>query len=114
MSLLSDIHTILTPLGIPVETGVFTDAAPDTYLVVVPMTETYDVFADNLPTVDVGEARLALYAKGNYQAVKNQLLAAFLAAGFTITQRAYIGYEPDTGYHHYSIDVANYYDMEAD
>lgn len=113
MSLLSDIHTILAPLNIPVETGVFTDPAPDTYLVIVPMTETYEVFADNKPTIDVGEARLALYTRGNYQTIKNQLLEAFFAADFTITQRNYVGYEPDTGYHHFNIDVANYYDLEA-
>ena len=112
MSLLSDIQAVLSPLGIPVETGVFTDKAPTTYLVVVPMTEDFAFFADNLPQVDVQEARIALYTKTNYQAVKRQLVSAFLTADFTITQRSYIGYEPDTGYHHFNIDVARYYDLE--
>jgi len=30
----------------------------------------------------------------------------------TITDRRYIGYENDTGYHHYAVDVAHYYEME--
>ena len=49
MSLLSEIHDILRPVGIPVETGVFSDKAPDEYIVVVPLTENYDYFADNQP-----------------------------------------------------------------
>ena len=53
MSLLSEIHDILRPVGIPVETGVFSDKAPDEYIVVVPLTENYDYFADNQPVVDI-------------------------------------------------------------
>jgi hypothetical protein len=37
---------------------------------------------------------------------------ALLAAGYTITDRQYIGYETETGYHHYNVDVAQYYEME--
>ena len=29
MSILADVNKALTPLGIPLETGVFTDTAPD-------------------------------------------------------------------------------------
>ena len=31
----------------PVETGVFSDAAPDTYLVLTPLSDTFDLHADN-------------------------------------------------------------------
>ena len=54
MTILSEIQTVMTPLNIPVETGVFTTKAPDQY----------------------------------------------------------IGYEAESGYHHYNVDVAKYYEME--
>ncbi len=60
MSLLQDIQTALTPLGIPIETGVFTDTAPDKYIVVVPLSDTFDLFSDNQPGVTVQEARISL------------------------------------------------------
>ena len=40
MSVLADIQTALSVLGIPIETGVFTDAAPAKYIVVVPIADT--------------------------------------------------------------------------
>lgn len=112
MSFLSEIQGLLAPLNVPVETGSFTDAAPDTYLVVVPLAEKFDCFADNLPQVDICEARISIFAKGNYTALKNAVVKAFLDAEFTITDRRYIGYENESGYHHYNVDVANYHEME--
>lgn len=49
MSVLADIQTALSVLGIPIETGVFTDAAPAKYIVVVPIADTFDLHADNAP-----------------------------------------------------------------
>ena len=37
MSVLADLQKTLAALDIPLETGVFTDKAPDQYMVVVPM-----------------------------------------------------------------------------
>ena len=112
MSVLSDIQTAIEPLGVPIETGVFTDAAPARYIVVVPLTDTFDLHADNAPGVEVQEARLSLFSQGSYTAMKNAVTKALLAADFTITERRYIGYETDTGYHHYNVDIAKYYEME--
>ena len=58
------------------------------------------------------EARLSLYCQGNYTKDKNALVKVLLAHDFTITDRRYIGYETETGYHHYAVDVAQYYEME--
>ena len=44
--------------------------------------------------------------------IKNAVVKALLAAEFTVTNRQYIGFEADTGYHHYNVDVANYYETE--
>ena len=112
MSVLADIQTALSALDIPIETGVFTDAAPAKYIVVVPIADTFDLHADNAPGIDVQEARLSLYAQGNYIADKNAIVKTLLGADFTITDRRYIGYETETGYHHYAVDVAKHYEME--
>ena len=112
MSVLADIQTALSVLGIPIETGVFTDAAPVKYIVVVPIADTFDLHADNAPGIDVQEARLSLYVQGNYMAYKNAIVKTLLGADFTITDRRYIGYETETGYHHYAVDVAKHYEME--
>ncbi|MDO4564713.1 MAG: hypothetical protein Q4C04_03790 [Clostridia bacterium] len=112
MSILSDIQSTLAPLGLPMETGAYTEAAPDKYLVIVPLADTFELYADNAPGFDVQEARISLYAKGSYTADKNAVVRAMLGGGFTITDRRYVGYETDTGYHHYVVDVSKHYEME--
>ena len=49
MSLLSEIKTVVTGCGLPVETGVFSDAPPEEYVVITPLADTYELHADNLP-----------------------------------------------------------------
>lgn len=112
MSVLSDIQTALSALDIPIETGVFTDKAPSKYIVVVPLSDSFDLHADNAPGCDVQEARISLYAQGNYMKDKNAIVKTLLAHDFTITDRRYIGYETETGYHHYAVDAAKYYKLE--
>ena len=112
MSVLSDINTALEPLGIPLETGVFKDDAPEKYIVIVPMADSFALHSDNAPGCDIQEARISLYAKGSYTKEKNEIVRTLLGADFTITDRRYIGYETETGSFHYNVDVAKYYEME--
>ena len=112
MSLLSELNTIAGGCGIPVETGVFTDPAPDTYLVLTPLADAFDLHADDRPGIDTQEVRLSLFCRENYMKIKNTLVRALLAADVTVTDRRYIGHEDDTGYHHYAIDVAKSYTWE--
>ena len=112
MSLLLELNTIAGGCGIPVETGVFTDPAPDTYLVLTPLSDTFDLHADDHPGIDTQEVRLSLFCRENYMKIKNTLVRALLAADVTVTDRRYIGFETDTGYHHYAIDVAKSYVWE--
>lgn len=112
MNLLSEIKTVVEGCGVPVETGVFSDTPPDEYVVVTPLTDTYELHADDYPGYETQEAQLSLFSKGNYLQRKKQLSNALLAADFVITDRRYIGHENDTGYHHYAIDVAKLYEME--
>ena len=112
MSLLSELKIVIEAVGLPVETGVFSDEPPDEYVVVTPLADTYELHADNLPWYETQEARLSLFSRDNYLKRKKQLSKALLAADFTITDRRYIGHEDDTGYHHYAIDVAKLYRLE--
>ena len=112
MNLLSESNTLLADCGIPVETGIFSDKAPDVYLVITPLTETFEHHADNAPGCEAQEARLSLYSKGSYTKAKTAIVRKLLSADFYITDRRYIGFETDTGYHHYAIDVAKIYELE--
>ena len=112
MSLLSELNTIAESCGVPVETGVFSDAAPDTYLLLTPLSDGFDLHADDRLDIDTQEVRLSLFCRENYMRIKNTLVRALLAADVTVTDRRYIGHEDDTGYHHYAIDVAKSYVWE--
>jgi len=63
--------------------------------------------------MNIEEARLSLFSKGNYGARKRQLVRLLLSVGFLVTERRYIGFEEDTSYHHFAIDVAKEYMEEA-
>lgn len=108
MSLLRELHTIVE-YYLPVETGVFSGAAPDEYAVIVPMADVYELYLDDLPQYETQEARVSLFSKRNYQHCKRQIVHALWAADITVTDRRYVGHEDDTGYHHYVIDVAKTY-----
>ena len=108
MNTLAELNALLSPV-LPVETGVFSGKAPDEYLVITPLADTFPVHADNAPLYEAQETRLSLFSKGNYLRRKNEITRLLLAAEFTITARLYVGYEPDTGYHHYAIDCGKCY-----
>ena len=112
MSILQELTALLSPI-LPVETGVFSGVPPDEYLVLTPLTESFPLFGDNEPLLDVSEVRISLFSKRNYQRRKKQVTMALLNAGLTVTERRYIGHEDDTGYHHYAIDVAHHYELEG-
>lgn len=111
MSILSELNTLVETANIPVEAGVFSSVPPDEYVVLTPLADSFTVFGDNKPEVDIQEVRLSLFCKGNYIKRKNQLVKILLQADFVITDRRYIGHENDTGYHHYAIDVAKHYEL---
>jgi len=66
MSLLSDLKTVLTPIGVPVETGVFSGKAPEQYLVLVPLVDTFNLAADNKPGVCAGGTAFPLLQRKLY------------------------------------------------
>ncbi len=114
MSFLEEINSILIGLGLPVETGVFSGKAPLEYIVITPLADTFAFHADNRPQQDTQEARLSLYSQGNYICRKHAIIKALLSADFTITDRRFIGYEPDSKYYHTAIDLAKSYQLEGE
>ncbi len=112
MNILSELNTLFNTINIPVETGVFSGVPPDEYLVLTPLTDSFALFGDNKPQIDVQEVRLSLFSKKNYLQRKNQLVRLLIQADFVITDRLYVGHEDDTGFHHYAIDVAKQYETE--
>ena len=110
MTILEEINQILLGMDVPVETGVFTDEAPETYVVLTPLSDVFDLHTDDTPGMDVQEVRLSIFTKGSYTQLKNRIVRSLLQEGFTITDRRYIGFETDTRYHHYAVDTAKAYE----
>ena len=82
MNALSEIGDILTAMKIPWQTGAYTEPAPDQYVVLVPLGDTFDIMADNRPQFDVQAVRLSIFSKRNYNMIKNQLVRILLDADF--------------------------------
>ena len=100
MSLLENLNSILSELDIEIETGTFSNKAPDQYLVLVPIISNYELYADNEPQIDVEEIRISIYSKWNYLSLKKSIEKKLIKSDITITDRRYNGFEKDTGYHH--------------
>ena len=109
VSILAELKQIVLQLAIPVQTGSFQKKPPDTFLVLIPMSDIFPQHADNSPQYNEPEVRLSLYSKGSYTRLTDTLVRQLLQADFTVTSRQYIEYETDTGYHHYEIDVTKAY-----
>ena len=112
MTILEELNMLLEPVGIPIETGVFTGKVPDAYIVLTPLSDDYALHADNRPNSDIQEVRISIFTKGSYTQAKKQILSALLNAEFTVTDRRYLGLDTEVGYHGYSIDVQKNYEVE--
>ena len=109
-----ELQTLVSDISHQVKTPVSNlKMATDTYLVLTPMSDGFELHANNAPGCETQEVRLSLFTKGSYTKLKNALVRTLLGADFYITDRRYIGFETDTGYHHYAIDVAQIYELEV-
>jgi hypothetical protein len=91
---------------------VFSGVPPDEYIVLTPLFDNFPLFADNTPQIETQEVRISLFSKGNYRKRVNQIVRAILAAGITVTDRRYVGYDNETAVHHYGLDVSDFYVWE--
>ncbi len=110
MSALAELKILLESI-LPIETGVFSETPPNKYCVLTPLTDNFDVYADNKPLFDVQEIRISLFTKDNYTKIKKQIEKLLLDAEFTITERKYIGFDSEAKFHQYSIDIAKEYSV---
>lgn len=113
MTILEELNLMFEGLNIPVETGVFSNKPPETYTVLTPIADTFELFANNKPLYDIHEVRISLFSLRNYLEIKNRIVDALLSAGFTITLRKYISRDDNSGYYQFAIDVAKEYETEV-
>lgn len=114
MSILEELNSMLSDFGVPVETGIFSEEASAEYMVITPLTDVFDLHADDTPGMDVQEVRISLFTKGSYTAIKNRLVRLLVTNGFTVTDRRYVGFDTETGYHNYAVDTAKQYEFELE
>ena len=114
MNILSEVKELLSSLNIPIETGVFSKEAPNEYIVLVPLSDSYPLNADDMPQTDLQEVRITVFTKSNYIKLKNRIIGRLLSNFFYINDRRYNGYDTDAGYHQYTIDVAKTYEIEQE
>lgn len=112
MNILADVKELLEPLKVPMATGVYKGTAMKTYIVLIPLSDNFELHADDAPNAEVQELRISIYTKGNYRKLANQIVKKLLNAEFTITDRRYIGYETETDYFHYVVEIAKNYELE--
>lgn len=112
MTILAELNTLLSDMEIQTETAKLSDKALDEYVVLVPISDNFSLFCDDEPKYETAEVRLSIFTKGNYMQLKKRIVNGLLNNNFTITDKRYVEYENDTGFHHYNIDVAKYYEME--
>ena len=109
MSALAALKQIAEGLRLPSGAVTFEKKAPETYLVFTPLYDDLLFYADNKPLVETEEIRISLFCKENYLLWKRRLTDALLERDFIITERRFLDLEEDTGYYHYSLDVAKEY-----
>ena len=112
MTILAELNTLLSNMSIQTETGNLSDKVTDEYVVLVPISDNFSLFCDDKPEYETSEVRLSIFTKGNYMQLKKKIVKGLLQNNFTITDKRYVEYENDTGYHNYNIDVEKYYEME--
>jgi hypothetical protein len=110
--ILEELIHLFNEMKIPVESGVFSEVAPNQYCVLIPLSDEFELYANNQPMIDVQEVRISFFSKGNYLNVKKKIINYLLRSEFTITSRVFLGFDKETNYYHVAIDVAKHYEME--
>ena len=112
MSLLEDLGTSLDRLKIVFGVGEYPEKPPDTFVVLIPILDEFPVMGDGIPLDDLQHVRISIFCQGDYKPEAKRVTRVVTAADMCVTGRGYAGFERDTGYHNYVIDVAKYYSME--
>ena len=114
MTILAELKTIVSDLGLQSGVSVFEGKAPDEFVVFVPIGSTFEQFADDLPQYNSPEIRISLFTRNNFYELENALTKSLIQHDFTITERTYVDFEEDTKYHHIAIDVEKIYTIDKE
>jgi len=114
MSILSDITAILREIEMPIDVGKFQDLPPNEYVVLTPLPDVFEVFADNEPNYETQAVRISLYSNSNYRKRANQIVKALIKNEMTVSGRRFIEFDNDTAYYHYNIDVEKEFIFKED
>jgi hypothetical protein len=106
MSLLENLCELLDTLWFPHFTAEFPDVPPPEYCVLVPIADTFSLQGDGAPLDELQEVRLSLFSQKNYLTAARKITKAALEAGIIVTSRTYVGYENETKFHHYALDLS--------
>lgn len=106
MSISQKIISALKPLNLPVTLIENPVRTASEYIVLIPIADTFPLYANNRPIAEINEIELAVYIKGNYLELVEKISKLLITAEFAITDRRYVEYEATTKFHHYAIDVA--------
>ena len=106
MTFFEKIGTALEPLEISVDVMEHpVDGTNDRFCVIIPASDDFECCADDRPLLGTEAAELALYCRGDYLALRDDVLKLLVGAGITVTGGRYLEYEKDTEYHHYIFEV---------
>ena len=64
---------------------------PDAFLVIIPGMDDFPVCADDRPIVETEEVELALYCKGNYLKMRDEITTRLLYADITVNSPEVMG-----------------------
>jgi hypothetical protein len=98
------IQSTLADVGCPVD-PIKHDGSEDTYIVYYTYSEVPELFADDECIEEGTYGTVTIYSKGDFKALAKTVKAKLQQAGFTIRQAGPEGYESDTGYYSWLIEI---------
>lgn len=106
------IISALDGIGCPVS-PIKHNGAEDTYIVFYTYSETPELFADDEAIGETTYGTVNIYSKGNFKALAKEVKSRLKQAGFVVRGSGPEGYELDTGYYSYPIEICIEEGMEG-
>jgi hypothetical protein len=111
-NILTEITDVLNKLDVPMQTGTFDDVTVDEFVVFIPIEDSFDAFADNIPTVDKQTARICVCSMNNPYELRDKIVKILLNRNFSILSRKSGGFDNVTKHHVMLVEVEGYYPID--
>jgi hypothetical protein len=98
------IETALSNIDCPIA-PIKHEGTVDTYIVYYTYSENPELFADDETIAEATYGTVMIYSKVNFKAIATNVKAKLRQAGFTIRSAGPEGYESDTGYYSWPIEI---------